>query len=320
MVTLAKELAEPFMIAGQVGLKVMLDLTLYPTGPTEPELEGLIDAYEKLCPADRRKKYKIAENEFWSEVARPDLTASGRAAAAAGTKRPWLEPVRRRIRDGRGFEIQFWDDRPIQDPEGSWSFNCRAVHLEKSGLHSFLRILFPLSTDAKVLHSAAGAFADAVDLHSGHGGLTFVYDPWYKEAVFDAIYAQSRRFWGVDIEELNGTVPLMKKGIKGVNWITVVGQAFAARPDVKDALAKLAKAPQVSIEPRKQATLLVAGPEPAIGDQHRPDHSLDPCYAVADALKPLFLDAHPDFPGVPFIENGNTIGWIRRFLDPAGWR
>jgi hypothetical protein len=34
----------------------------------------------------------------------------------------------------------------------------------------------------------------------------------------------------------------------------------------------------------------------------------------------LFLQAHPDFPGERWVKNGNTVGWIRRFLDPAGWR
>jgi len=41
---------------------------------------------------------------------------------------------------------------------------------------------------------------------------------------------------------------------------------------------------------------------------------------TARALPPLFLTEHPDFSGERFIKNGNTIGWIRRFLEPDAWR
>src|SRR6267378_4126794 len=108
MLSLPRELAEPVVIGRKVASKVMLDLTVYLKGPSEPELEYLIDYYESICPPDRFLKYTIGEIEDWPTLASPELTASGRAAAAAGIRRPYLEPVRQRIRDGRAFEIQFW--------------------------------------------------------------------------------------------------------------------------------------------------------------------------------------------------------------------
>jgi hypothetical protein len=51
----------------------MLDLTVYLVGPTELELEYLIDLYETICPADRRTKYTIAEFNYWDDIAHPDL-------------------------------------------------------------------------------------------------------------------------------------------------------------------------------------------------------------------------------------------------------
>jgi hypothetical protein len=301
----------------------MLDLTVYLEGPSERELECLIDLYESICPSGSLVKYKIAELVYWPDLASPDLTASGRAAAAAGIPRPYIEPVRRRIRDGRGFELQYWDGRTISDRKGSWSFNSRRIHLRTTGLHPFVRILVPVNENPEILRKAAVTVAESIAFYSGHGGLVFVYDPWLLEDAFDVIYAQARRFWGVDVEHLNGTLPLMKSSIKGVSWVTMLGPKLDTEDSaaaIQTGLARLAHESVVTIDQRQHGAVIVAGPEPVPGDQHRPDRSLDPYYAVANALSPLFLNDHPDFPSERFVTNSNTVGWIRRFIDPAGWR
>lgn len=318
MLNIPPSLAAPTVVDGHVISKVMLDLTVYLSGPTELELEYLIELYDRSSPPAGQTKFKIAELDFWPLVSRPPLTQSARAVAAAGVKRPYIEASRQRIRDGRGFEVQFWDDRPISDPAGSWSFNCQRIYKLSSGQHAFVRFLFPLSAPPALLRSMALAIADNVAFESGHGGLVFVYDPWYVGSAFDAIYAQARRFWGVDVEYLNDTLPLMKSGIKGINWITMLGNQHV--PHLDGALAQLSSVPGVSTEPRRAGVVLVAGAEPVVGDQHRAANGLDPYIAAAKALEPLLIKQHPDFPGERFINNGNTMGWIRRFVDPAGWR
>jgi len=317
---LPNELLNPTVVSGRVVYKVMQDLTVYLVGPSEHELEHLIDLYVSICPPDRLVKYKISEIEFWPRITEPVLTASGRSAAIAGLQHPYFEPVRQRIRDGRAFEAGFWDSLEIDEPDGSWSFRCHRIHLRSKGLYAFVRILIPLQSECEILRVAALAMADKICLYSGHGGLVFVYDAWLQESALDGIYAQARRFWGVDVENLNQTLPLVKKGIKGVNWITMVGKDFSSSPEIEVALNDLANDANVTIEQRKHANVLIAGAKPVAGDQHRPDHSLDPYYAVANALKPLFLKDHPDFPSERFIANGNTVGWIRRFIEPDGWR
>ncbi|MFE0018413.1 type VI immunity family protein [Mesorhizobium sp. NPDC059054] len=317
---LSAALTQPLWVGDEVALKVMLDLTVYLEGPTERDFEFLLDLYESVCPPTRLREFKIAELPLWSSLAQPILTMHGRAAAAAGIRRPYFEPVRERIRQGRAFEAQYWDGQEIDVLSGSWSLNCRRIHLRSEGLFTFARLLLPLDTELDVLVSTAVAIAENVPLHSGHGGLAFVYEPLLLDDAFDAIYSRARRFWGVDIEHMNGTLPLTKDGIKGVNWITLVGNAFALKPDIRTTLASLRDVPSVTTTRHKQAYVLIAGDCPSACDRNRPDASDVPYVAVANALAPLFLTGHPDFPGERFAASGNTMGWIRRFFDPAGWR
>lgn len=311
------QLAAPIEIDGQVAAKLMLDLTIYLAGPSEGEFEFLFDLYESICPPGALVQYSIEELPYWALVQRPDLTQSGRAAASAGLRRPYFEPERIRIREGRAFKAAFWDGKPIGDSSGSWSFTCTAVLLRSTGCHAFARMLVPLSSDLGLLRKSARAMIANVSFYSGHGGLVFAYDPWLKEGAFDDIYARARRYWGVDIEDMNETLPLMKEGIKTVSWLTLIGNPLL--PFVQGGLSNLAKEPLVTIERFRHGTFLQAGSSPSPGDRNRPDQSLAPYFAVASALRPLFLTHHPDFSGERFVKNGNTVGWIRRFIEPEGW-
>src|SRR5690242_6732620 len=106
-------LSMPYVVGRRVALKIMLDLTIYLAGPAEREFEYLLDLYESLCPPDRVMKFKIAELPIWSSIASPMLTMGGRAAARAGIRRPYFEPSRERLRQGRAFDAQYWDGLEI---------------------------------------------------------------------------------------------------------------------------------------------------------------------------------------------------------------
>ena len=146
-----------------------------------------------------------------------------------------------------------------------------------------------------------------------------MHDPWYVSTAFDAIYAKAKRFWGIDINYLNGTLPLMRDHIKGVNWLTLVGKDFASLEGVRAELPGLTAEPRVAIAACRFGSVFTSGPRPDVGDQNRPDDSLLPYREVAMALKPLLLSSHPNFPGERFISQGNLVGWIRRLVDPTGW-
>ncbi len=299
----------------------MLDLTVYLKGPTRAELDFLIGLYRQVSPAGSIQRIGLAEFPYWLLASAPELTSSGRIAEREGLPDPYLQPVYRRIREGRAFELRYWDHVSLDDPRGSWSFSCHRVHRRDSGLHSAVRVLVPLETDVGVLVALARNIVDNVEIISGHGGLTFAYDPWQRIAAFDHIYAQAKRYWGIDIENLNLTVPVSNSGIKTVSWLTLFGEGLSA---VDASWTKLVRScaslGSIDIVRGRRGYLMRVGSEPNAEDMNRPETVNDAYFEASRLLEPLFLREHPRFSGRLFFENANTIEWIHRFINPLGWR
>ncbi|MEM9458376.1 MAG: type VI immunity family protein [Myxococcota bacterium] len=295
--------------------QVILDLTAYLVGPTVDELDLLVDLYRQICPPDRFVYYAIAEQTLWDDIDDPELTKQGRAAARQGMPLPFLAPVYTRIRDDRPFELQFWDGLE----HDSFAFSCHQAGFNGDDrLHSFVRFSLPLSAPCAELRRIADVVAQGVNIRSGHGGLCFSYDGWRKHDAFTYNYGRAKRWWGVDLEDLNGTLPQMVDRVKGAQWLTLLGSMFTAKSELEGAFDVLNSAVEIVRHPR--AMVLQAGPNPSDGDQHRRDPNLDAYLEVARAIEPVTVDAHSDFAGDQFLAQGDTLGWLRRFTDPDGWR
>lgn len=296
---------------GTILRSLFLDLTLYLNDFTEDQLALVIAWYQRVCPPGRIRKYKVQELVTWDEVANPlFLTKTGRDAASRGERMPFLAAVRRRINEGRRFYVQLWDGASAN----TWSLSVRAPHYKDLGVRPFLRLVAPLDAVAEFPEFAT-ELAGMLALHSGHGGLAFGYNSLFLDEAFDDIYAGARRFWGVDVEHLNGTMRAVNPGIKGVSWITVLGPDLVS----EEVTAELASRSELSVERRAGGLVIRIGDEPHVGDQNRPDQGFEPYFRLAASLEPLYIDDHEDFPGV-FEDNGNTVAWVRRLIDPDDWR
>ncbi|AGC47880.1 hypothetical protein MYSTI_06607 [Myxococcus stipitatus DSM 14675] len=315
--SLPPRLATPYLVDGRVAFKVMQDLTVYLGSPSEADLDALCNLYESFCPKERLVAYRTDELVTWSNLSSPELTLSGRRAASAGIPRPYLEPSRERIRQGRAFSVWFWDRKTLSDPDGSWSFRCTTLKQRPDTFHGFARFLMPLTTDDTLLWDMARSVANTVPFRSGHGGLVFEHDPWLKPLAFDKIYARARRFWAVDIDGMEATLPVTRNHIKGVNWLTLVGMPLAE--EAAEGLARLSTAPRIRLLRQTHGFVIAAGPSPIPGDHHQRDAGLEPYFRIGSALTPLFPTEHPDFSGLRFKAPGATLGWVRRFVEPSGW-
>lgn len=301
--------------------RVVLDLTLYLVGPSLSELDYLINIYSRICPADKLTRYTITELQFWPLISNPVLTSSARIASQKGKNYSYFEPVRHRIEDGRAFDAQLWDGNEISESEGSWNFSCRRIHNHLTGLHAFVRFNLPIAADFKILHILANEIIDNVDVYSGHGGISFTYDPWLDGIAFDLIYAHAKRYWGLDIECLNVSLPLMKNAIKGISWITIIGNKLLEDNLKNHILDNVIKEPSIKLENRKKGLVFMMDDHPNILDTRNFQNTrLIPYFTLATILSSFYPKYHPDFPGKLFFENGNTLDWIRRFVDPKKWR
>jgi hypothetical protein len=300
-----------------------VDVSAYLVEPSIPELDALVAAYERACPPGSVVRYLISEIPDWDSVAQPlQLTIRGRYAHAQGMKYPFIAPVRERLRTGRAFALKLWDGKNVGgfSSEDSWSFSCDRLHIRDSGLHAAVRAVFPATVDPEIPYRFALDVANSAGFHSGHGGLSFSYNQWHKQDAFTAIYPRARRYWGIDIHDLNLTLPLMRDAIKGVGWLTMLGARFLSLPEIEGPVAALRGRDHVSLAACKHGVVIRAGLQPEAGDSNRLHPGLQPYFDVAAALKSLYVADHPDFMGEGFIQNGNTLGWIRRFIEPSGWQ
>ena len=284
-----------------------LDLTLYAADLTQPEFDALFGLYQALCPDDRRTWWKVAEDFFYQPY-----REGGREASLNS---PAMERYRYRVANGWRAEFRVWDGRA----EETWSFACyrlpRTADLPPA---AFYRFLLPATADPAILRRAAETVVGSVPLLSGHGGYTLLYDGSRLSTAFNRIYPLARRYWGLDVEHLNSTMRLMRGGIKGVSWLTLIGPKFLEKLGGPAAIGPLEEA-DTPVSIAQGGALVTSGTTPTWLDQNRPGPETGRYQRVARALEALFLPDFPDLPG-RFTAEGNSSGWFRRFLQPRGWR
>jgi len=312
---LPTRLAKPVEKDGDVLAQIVLDLTVYLSQTTVAQLDCLVRWYQRICPPSAWVRYAISETQGWDNVRQPNLTKQGNVAALAGEPLPFLAPVRTRIRAGRPFDLLFWDGRKTD----TYTFSYRQIRIEQRKSHAFVRVTVPIHVDPRVLLEAVRDLADHIEFISGHGGMCFGYNPEKKFDAFTRIYPLARRYWGIDVENLNGTLPLMKKAIKSPCWLNLIGAGLTQAEAVANAAHLPQAYPLVKVERRANGMLLWVGDAPEVGDRHRPTPELHAMMALGTALAPLIVRDPPSFSGEGFITHDNTNAWFHRFDDPGGW-
>lgn len=129
--------------------------------------------------------------------------------------------------------------------------------------------------------------------------------------------ALARRYWSVQIVPTQALQWEALQGLPGVNWLTLVGDAFAAEKGIDPARLGTLAGPEVFVHRGSGSTLIAAGPAPLRGDIHA-DESLAPLVAVAQALKPALLSSCSPMFG-QLADEDVMNAWLQRFIDPQAW-
>lgn len=281
--------------------RVTFGITLYlPDPPTRDDVLRAYSLYRTLCPPERRTLITSVRDSLPLPMSTDDL-----------------DHVRRTLREQdrrRDEGVVIWDGRSGQQ----WMFWMQGWFDPNVGARtaSFCQILLPEDTNCDVLYALTRGLADELPLLSGHAGYTTQFNARLKYRAFNQIYAWAKRFLGVEVEDLNLTLPWVCDAIKGANWLTLVGNrlwdqlmAHPGRPRELD--------PGVTLETLRHARLFRAGPEPVLGDRNR--REFPTLYAAVErTLEPIKLRSHPEFAG-RFGEEQETGVWLRRLLEPAAW-
>lgn len=205
--------------------------------------------------------------------------------------------------DGRGpdsWMLMFHGYKPVSEAD-------------KAG---FYRFEFDWNVDTDALKKFTIALLNIINCVSGNGGYIFQGQPRGPNSniSFKQIFSWAKRYWGVEVQDLDLTVQYMLDSFKCVNWLTVIGGHLAKiDPEV---ISDAEKAAYQSME-IDDNVLFQASEAPLLGDRNRKE-KLEGYFALSKALEPLQVVKHDSFAngfGSGWDE-ASTNAWIRRFTDP----
>jgi hypothetical protein len=146
----------------------------------------------------------------------------------------------------------------------------------------------------------------------GYGGIGIVTAAdRFLAARFDGVVASlGERFPGLEIDYPVSHLIWVRAGIKGVNWLTILGDGEIARFGGLGAL-KAALPSTATVHAYNGGVMIQASPMPQIGDRNR-QIDVDDYRKVAVALKPLRISTHSSVGGGGF-DRERFERWLARF-------
>jgi hypothetical protein len=222
----------------------------------------------------------------------------------------------------------------LNHPDGeSWSFDFHGGDHAKAasaflidGIGSkyadnlgYLHISFPLLWYAE---PSAGTFPDYVlklcrkiQPLSGYAGLGVLESSdGYAQNGFQPVVKEiAERFPGLEVESRTAHTLYLRKGIKGVNWLTILGERWLKEMGGLDSLRARLGEP-FGFYPYDGGAVIQAGPKPQIGDAQAnrwPQHYV----SLAKVLKKIQIKDHRPFHfgGPGRMDHEASKAWLFRF-------
>jgi len=149
----------------------------------------------------------------------------------------------------------------------------------------------------------------------GYGGLGIIQSPngMVMHQHEPAVYAAARRFLGLEFDDPVLHLPYVEQGIKGINWLTVLGREMLDRLGGLGALRRNLS-PQVRVLEYDKGVVIQAGKRPELADRNR--QIFPALYAeVAKAVLPIRITEHRAFQhaGAARFTRETSEEWLRRF-------
>jgi Protein of unknown function (DUF3396) len=151
---------------------------------------------------------------------------------------------------------------------------------------------------------------------SGYAGIGFLM-PMTFEGCRDSellLLPLAKRFPGIEVDGPYTSAIHLKKGIKGVNWLTILGDHWIEEAGGLDYLRIRLEEPNFPFYPYDGGLIIQAGPRPQIGDAKRniwPQHYV----TLAKVLKKIQVQKHYSFftGKQGRFDNETVMEWLCRF-------
>lgn len=303
-------------------------LIVFPSPPLSPNMAGipLVELKQHLIlyvpnPPGPRTCRRVLD-KYFDRFGDPFVDYEG--TWIPQERIPWNKRVREQfltnelpqLRKGPIWGYSFWDGKKSESRMLMFH-GYRPV--SEPGKASFFRFEFEWQMDPCQIRDFAMDLLDFVSCVSGYGGYFFSGLPQGEGAdeSWNQVYAWAKRFWGIEVEDIDASAASLLDGIKCVSWLTAIGPAIAAKNN-----ASLENAMTVATWVGKATggIVLLAGTHPVVGDKNRRD-DLSIYERLATALVPLQVKEHGSFADAYVCkwDEGETGAWLRRFTDPSGF-
>jgi hypothetical protein len=162
-------------------------------------------------------------------------------------------------------------------------------------------------------------FANRLRPLSGYAGIGVLesIDFDARQTSGDEVRRIAERFPGLEVEHCIGHTIYAEKGIKGVNWLTLLGNRWVQEIGGLDYL-RIRLGEDFKLSPYTGGVMIQAGPKPQIGDvttNRWPQHYV----TLAKVLKPIQVKVHGAFHrGDPMgaqkrMDHAASLAWLFRF-------
>lgn len=149
----------------------------------------------------------------------------------------------------------------------------------------------------------------------GYGGIGLLesFDESVESAAEPSVYALARRFPGLEVGMALSHARYLKDGIKGVNWLTLVGTRWLPAVGGVETLRAVLGA-DIPVREYNGGVLIQAGARPRLGDVND-GRSPEPYQRVAHALRPIRVDSVGSlhYAGANRFTKDTSDEWLRRF-------
>ena len=293
---------------GRPALRVGFLATLFFTEPwTRPVREAVCDAAEEYIRQFR-------DHLRWAE------SPTSHIHAIDSGKVPFPQEWMPQHEDGKAWQFGFHggdSDEAASEFQVS-GYGSDNVKKGRGYIQFYLPLTWFVEHTESTFPDLVQSFANRIHPLSGYAGIGVLESMDFdaRQASGDTVRKIAERFPGLEIEDCIGHAIYAGKGIKGVNWLTLLGDRWVQEIGGLDYL-RIRLGDDFKLTPYNGGLVIQAGPKPQIGDvttNRWPQHYV----TLAKVLKPIQIKApHPfhfgDPNGSARLDSAASKAWLFRF-------